>query len=98
MGDRTGVGLAECAILQALEALGAQPGQRYRRNAAVLAAVEDRIRLAPAYTYEILLDLARPWTMPVSLIQGQGNFGSRGNDPAASPAYTLSRLAAAGTG
>jgi DNA gyrase subunit A len=96
MGDRTGVGLAECAILEALEALGAQPGRRYRRNAAVLAAVEDRIGLAPAYAYEVLLDLARPWTMPLSLIQGQGNFGSRGNDPAAGPAYTSSRLAAAG--
>jgi hypothetical protein len=96
MGDRTGVGLTECAILEALEALGAHPGRRYRRNAAVLAAVEDRIGLAPAYAYEILLDLARPWTMPLSLIQGQGNFGSRGNEPAASPSYTESRLAAAG--
>jgi len=96
MGERTGVGVAECAILEALEALGAQPGRGYRTNARVLAAVEERIGLAPAYAYEVLLDLARPWTMPVSLIQGQGNFGSRGNDPAAKPPYTESRLSAAG--
>jgi DNA gyrase subunit A len=96
MGERTGVGLAECAILEALEALGAQPGRGYRTNARVLARVEDLIGLAPAYAYEVLLDLARPWMMPVSLIQGQGNIGSRGNDPAANPPYTGSRLSAAG--
>jgi DNA gyrase subunit A len=96
MGERTGVGVAECAILEALDSLGAQPGRRYRGNARVLAAVEDRIGLAPGYAYEVLLDLARPWTMPLSLIEGQGNFGSRGNDPGADPAYTESRLSAAG--
>lgn len=62
----------------------------------MLAAVEDRIGLAPGYAYEVLLDLARPWTMPLSLIDGQGNFGSRGSDPAANPPYTESRLSAAG--
>jgi DNA gyrase subunit A len=96
MGERTGVGVAECAILEALDSLGARPGRRYSRNARVLAAVEDRIGLAPGYAYEVLLDLAQPWTMPLSLIEGQGNFGSRGNDPAANSAYTESRLSAAG--
>jgi DNA gyrase subunit A len=96
MGERTGVGLAECSILEALDSLGAQPGRGYRNNAKVLAAVEDRIGLAPGYAYEVLLDLARPWTMPLSLIEGQGNFGSRGSDPAANPPYTDSRLSAAG--
>ena len=83
MGERSGVGLVECAILEALDALGAQPGRRHRRNARVLAVVEDRIGLAPGYAYQVLLDLARPWTMPLSLVDRQGNFGSRGNDPAA---------------
>jgi hypothetical protein len=94
MGERSGVGLVECAILEALDSLGAQPGRPYRRNARVLPAVEDRIGLAPGYAYEVLL--ARPWTMPLSLIQGHGNFGSRGSDPAANPPYTESRLSAAG--
>jgi DNA gyrase subunit A len=96
MGERTGVGMVECAILEALDSLGARPGRRYRSNARVVAVVEDRIGLAPGYTYEVLLDLARPWTMPLSLIEGQGNFGSRGNDPGANPPYTESRLSAAG--
>jgi DNA gyrase subunit A len=96
MGERTGVGLVECAILEALDSLGAQPRRGYRRNARVLAAVGDRVGLAPGYAYEVLLDLARPWTMPLSLIDGQGNYGSRGNDPAANPPYTESRLSAVG--
>jgi hypothetical protein len=95
MGERSGVGVVECAILEALDSQAAHPGQRHRRNARVLAAVEDRIGLAPGYAYEVLLDLARPWTMPVSLVSGCGNFGSRGW-PAANFRYTESRLSPAG--
>jgi hypothetical protein len=40
----------------------------------VLPAVDDRIGLAPGYAYEVLVDLARPWMMPLRLIEGQGNF------------------------
>jgi len=96
MSERSGVGLVELAILEALDALGAQPGQPYQPNAMVLAAVEDLIGLAPGYAYEVLLDLGRPWTMPVSLISPCGNFGSRGHDQAANFRYTESGLTQAG--
>ncbi len=96
MGARSGIGLVECTILESLDALGARPGRGYLANARVLAAVEERIGLAPGYAYEVLLDLARPWMMPLRLVDGQGNYGSRGNDPAANPPYTEARLAAAG--
>jgi hypothetical protein len=92
MGERTGVGLVECAILEALDS----PGGRSRRSSLVLAAVEDRIGLAPGYAYEVLVDLARPWMMPLSLVIGHGNFGGRGNDPAANYRYTEARLSKAG--
>ncbi len=95
MGDRSGVGLVECAILEALDSLGAQP-RRHRRSAKVLDVVEERIGLAPGYAYEVLLDLARPWTMPLLLVDGQGNFGTRGNDPAANYRYTEAGLTRAG--
>jgi hypothetical protein len=95
MGERSGVGLVECAILEALESLGARPG-RHRRSAKVLDAVQERIGLAPGYAYEVLLDLARPWQMPVLLVDGQGNFGTRGNDPAANYRYTEAGLSRAG--
>jgi hypothetical protein len=95
VGDRSGVGLVECAILEALDSLGAQP-RRHRRSAKVLDAVEEHIGLAPGYAYEVLLDLARPWQMPLLLVDGQGNFGSRGNDPAANYRYTEAGLSRAG--
>ncbi len=95
MGDRSGVGLVECAILEALDSLGAR-ARRHRRSAKVLDVVEERIGLAPGYAYEVLLDLARPWTMPLLLVDGQGNFGSRGNDPAANYRYTEAGLTRAG--
>ena len=95
MGDRSGVGLVECAILEALDSLGAQP-RRHRRSAKMLDVVEERIGLAPGYAYEVLLDLARPWKMPLLLVDGQGNFGTRGNDPAANYRYTEAGLTRAG--
>jgi DNA gyrase/topoisomerase IV subunit A len=96
MSERSGVGVVECAILEALDALGAQPGQPHRPNGMVLGVVDDLIGLAPGYAYEVLLDLGRPWTMPLTLISARGNFGSRGNDPAANFRYTESGLTQAG--
>jgi hypothetical protein len=95
VGDRSGVGLVECTILEALDSLGAQP-RRHRKSAKVLEGVEERIGLAPGYAYEVLLDLARPWTMPLLLVDGEGNFGTRGNDPAANYRYTDAGLSRAG--
>jgi DNA gyrase subunit A len=43
--------------------------------------------------YDTLVRLAQPWVMRAPLIQGQGNFGSPGNDPAAAMRYTECRLA-----
>jgi hypothetical protein len=44
----------------------------------------------------VLADLARPWTMPVSMVDGQGNFGSRGDGPPANFRYTEARISPAG--
>lgn len=62
----------------------------------VLAALEGELGLARGYAYQVLIDLARPWKLPVPLIEGIGNFGGRGNDPPASPRYTEARLSPAG--
>ena len=42
--------------------------------------------------YDALVRLAQPWSQRYPLIDGQGNFGSRGNDPAAAMRYTECRL------
>ncbi|KQT90895.1 DNA gyrase subunit A [Marmoricola sp. Leaf446] len=42
--------------------------------------------------YDTLVRLAQPWVMRAPLIQGQGNFGSPGNDAAAAMRYTECRM------
>ena len=43
--------------------------------------------------YDTLVRLAQPWALRYPLVQGQGNFGSPGNDPAAAMRYTEARMA-----
>jgi len=43
--------------------------------------------------YDALVRMAQPWAMRMPLIDGSGNFGSRGDDPAAAMRYTECRLA-----
>jgi len=43
--------------------------------------------------YDTLVRLAQPWSLRYPLVQGQGNFGSPGNDPAAAMRYTECRMA-----
>ncbi len=43
--------------------------------------------------YDTLVRLAQPWVMRNPLVDGQGNFGSPGNDPAAAMRYTECKMA-----
>jgi DNA gyrase subunit A len=43
--------------------------------------------------YDTMVRLAQPWVMRAPLINGQGNFGSPGNDSAAAMRYTECRMA-----
>ena len=43
--------------------------------------------------YDALVRMAQPWSMRMTLVDGQGNFGSPGNDPPAAMRYTECRLA-----
>jgi DNA gyrase/topoisomerase IV, subunit A len=91
LSERSGIGAVQVAILESV-ANGAGPD--FRSNEKILSQAEPEIGLAPWYAYPVLV--AQPWKMPVTLIEDQGNFGSRGNDPAASRRYTESRLTDAG--
>src|SRR5215472_4728605 len=97
MSERTGLGLTELAVLEAIETVTGGRPRAFRKCSAVLGEIERRIGLGSRYGYDVLLDLARPWTTPVRLVDGQGNFGEPGDDsPAAGPAYTECRLSHAG--
>jgi hypothetical protein len=95
MGDRSGTGLVELAVLEAVDTLVAGRPRAFIRSAKVLALLEENIGLGPRYGYGILVDLARPWTIPVRLISPQGNFGDR-IFPAAGAGYTECRVTHAG--
>lgn len=43
--------------------------------------------------YDALVRLAQPWAMRHTLVAGQGNFGSQGNDKAAAMRYTECKMA-----
>jgi DNA gyrase subunit A len=43
--------------------------------------------------YDALVRMAQTWSMRMQLVDGQGNFGSPGNDPPAAMRYTECRLA-----
>ncbi|HMQ65553.1 MAG TPA: DNA gyrase subunit A [Arachnia sp.] len=43
--------------------------------------------------YDTLVRLAQPWAMRHTLVSGQGNFGSQGNDKAAAMRYTECKMA-----
>ncbi|WP_045876904.1 DNA gyrase subunit A [Pseudofrankia sp. DC12] len=44
--------------------------------------------------YDTLVRLAQPWSLRYPLVDGNGNFGSPGNDPPAAMRYTEARMAA----
>jgi hypothetical protein len=50
MSERTGLGIVEIAILEALET------SQYLKCSKALARVEERLGLAPGYAYEVLVD------------------------------------------
>jgi DNA gyrase/topoisomerase IV, subunit A len=52
--------------------------------------------LARGYAWQVLIDLSQSWKLPVPLVEGRGNFGSRGDDPPASPRYNEVRLSPVG--
>ncbi|MGN6677259.1 MAG: hypothetical protein ACTHKL_05690 [Streptosporangiaceae bacterium] len=92
MSDRSGCGLAELAVLESLEALtaGRRP-QHHVKSSRALADVDERIGLGPRYGYQVLVDLARPWTVAVRLVSRRGNFGDRAFPEPAGATYTESR-------
>jgi hypothetical protein len=95
MSDRSGIGLVELSALETLETLTAGRTRVFPGSDKVLAEIEDRIGLGPRYAYDVLLDLARPWRVPVRLVDFQGGSGDR-HFPADDPEYARCRLSLAG--
>lgn len=95
MTHRSGTGPIELAILQAAHTATAVSPHEYIGCAYLLPVIEEQAGLGPRYAYDALLDLARPWGIPVPLISVHGNMGDR-DFPALAPRYTECRPSHAG--
>src|ERR671916_3444942 len=72
---------------------GLQPNRPTRKSARVVGDVMGNYHPhGDTAIYDTLVRMAQPWSLRALLVDGQGNFGSPGNDPAAAMRYTESRL------
>jgi DNA gyrase subunit A len=80
-------------VLFAMYDQGFRPDRGYVKCARPVAEVMGNYHPhGDTAIYDALVRLAQPWSMRYPLIDGQGNFGSPGNDPAAAMRYTECRL------
>jgi DNA gyrase subunit A len=91
---RDGLKPVHTRILYAMYDGGFRPERGYSKCARVIGEVMGQYHPhGDSAIYDALVRLAQPWAMRMPLVDGQGNFGSPGNDPAAAHRYTECRLA-----
>lgn len=96
MSARTGLGAVEVAVLNAVAAAGAGPGQPHCRTTVVLEELERASGFGPRYALPVLSDVVADWVRHLPLLQGAGNWGSVHGDPPADARYTGVRLTSVG--
>jgi DNA gyrase subunit A len=81
-------------VLYAMYDGGYRPDRNFSKSARVVGDVMGNYHPhGDSAIYDALVRLAQPWSLRYPLVQGQGNFGSPGNDPAAAQRYTECRMA-----
>lgn len=80
-------------ILYAMYDNGYRPDRSYVKSARPVADTMGNYHPhGDTAIYDTLVRMAQPWSLRYPLVDGQGNFGSRGNDGAAAMRYTECRL------
>src|SRR4029079_4647148 len=80
-------------ILYAMYDSGFRPDRGYVKCSRVVGDVMGQFHPhGDSAIYDTLVRMAQPWSLRYPLIDGNGNFGSPRNDPAAAMRYTESRL------
>lgn len=80
-------------ILYAMYDNGYRPERGYVKSAKPVADTMGNYHPhGDSAIYDTLVRMAQPWAMRYPLVDGQGNFGSRGNDGAAAMRYTECRM------
>jgi DNA gyrase subunit A len=81
-------------VLYAMYDGGYRPDRGYFKCARVVGDVMGNYHPhGDSAIYDTLVRLAQTWSMRMPLVDGNGNFGSPGNDPAAAMRYTECKLA-----
>ena len=77
-------------VLYAMYDGGYRPDRSYSKCARVVGDVMGQYHPhGDCAIYDTLVRLAQPWSLRYPLVDGQGNFGSPGNDPAAAMRYCV---------
>src|SRR5258708_29908197 len=80
-------------ILFAMNAMGLTAGSKHVKSARVVGDVIGKFHPhGDQAAYDALVRMAQNFSLRYPLIDGQGNFGSRADDPAAAMRYTEARL------
>ena len=80
-------------VLYAMYDGGYRPDRGYSKSARIVGDVMGNYHPhGDSAIYDTLVRLAQPWLMRYPLVDGQGNFGSPGNDGAAAMRYTESKM------
>src|SRR5213594_647315 len=80
-------------ILYGMNEMGLAPNKPYRKCAKIVGEVMGNFHPhGDSAIYDTLVRMAQDFTMRYALIDGQGNFGSIDDDPAAAMRYTEARL------
>jgi DNA gyrase subunit A len=80
-------------VLYAMHDLGLQPNRPYRKCAFIVGEVMGKYHPhGDTAIYDTLVRMAQDFALRYPLIDGQGNFGSIDDDPAAAMRYTEARL------
>jgi len=80
-------------IVYAMYDGGYRPDRGYSKCARPVADVMGNYHPhGNAAIYDSLVRMAQPWSMRYTLVDGQGNFGSAGDDPPAAMRYTECRM------
>ncbi|MET9300295.1 DNA gyrase subunit A [Micromonospora aurantiaca] len=80
-------------ILYAMFDSGYRPDRGYVKCSRVVGDVMGQFHPhGDSAIYDALVRMAQPWSLRYPLVDGNGNFGSPGNDPAAAMRYTECKL------
>src|SRR3954464_14773095 len=80
-------------VLYAMNEMGLQPNRRYVKCARIVGSVMGQYHPhGDSAIYDALVRMAQEFSLRQPLVDGQGNFGSVDDDPAAAMRYTEARL------